>query len=811
MMVNMIDDYQPQKIEGKWRKIWEEKKLYQPKDKVAGKENFYHLVMFPYTSGNLHLGHWYNYTGADVYARFKLMQGFNVLSPIGFDSFGLPAENAAIKHKTNPEDWTEKNIKKMEVQLQTIGTVYDWSREVITSHPDYYKWTQWLFIQFYKHGLVYRAKRWVNWCPSCQTVLANEQVVDGKCERCGTPVVQKEMEHWLFKITDYAEELISGLDDLDWPERTKIMQRNWIGKSEGTEVIFSLLNSNESLKVFTTRVDTIFGVTYLVLAPEHPLLESLKSKIQNWSEVEHYIQQSRLETERERLSQEKVKSGVQLQGVFGINPVNQEKVPLFVADYVVADYGTGVVMAVPAHDQRDFEFAQLFHLPIKEVIQPPSDWKGKGAYEGEGPLKNSSQFDGLISSQAREEIQKWLIAEKKGQPAVHYKLRDWSVSRQRYWGTPIPMIYCPKCGWQPVPEKDLPVLLSKINDYRPVKGGFSPLARSDDFVKATCPRCGGPAQRETDTLDTFVDSSWYYLRYVDPHNQQRIANPEKIKDWLPVDMYVGGAEHSVLHLLYARFFTKAMRDMGLINFSEPFLRLRHQGIILGPDGYKMSKSRGNVIDPDALVEQYGTDAVRSYLCFMGPFDEGGTWQLKGLRGTARFLRRVWRLQEKLVSQGKLPLETMRMFQKTIKKVSEDIGNFHFNTALSSLMILLRALEREKAIPQAAYINFLKLLAPFAPHLAEELYQRIRKGENFQSIFQDSWPEYDPKLIEEGTFTLIIQINGKVRDQVEARKDISEKAAKELALQSPKVQKWLQGQAIKKTIFVKDKLINFVVG
>ena len=805
-----MTDYQPKQIEEKWRKIWEEKKLYQPREKVSGKKNFYHLVMFPYTSGNLHLGHWYNYTGADVYARFQLMNGFNVLSPIGFDSFGLPAENAAIKHETSPDSWTEKNIEKMESQLKTIGTIYDWSREVITSHPDYYKWTQWLFIQFYKHGLVYRAKRWVNWCPSCQTVLANEQVVDGKCERCGTPVVQKEMEHWLFKITDYAEELISGLDDLDWPERTKTMQRNWIGKSEGTEVIFPLLNSNESLKVFTTRVDTIFGVTYLVLAPEHPILQSLKSKIKNWAEVENYIQKARLETERERLSQEKVKSGVQLQGVFVVNPVNQEKLPLFVADYVVADYGTGVVMAVPAHDQRDWEFAQLFHLPIKVVIQAPSDWKGDGAYEGEGPLQNSGQFDDLMSSPARIKIQKWLTSEKRGRAAIHYKLRDWSVSRQRYWGTPIPMIYCPHCGWQPVPEQDLPVLLPKINDYRPVAGGFSPLARSKEFQEVKCPRCGGIAKRETDTLDTFVDSSWYYLRYVDPHNQKEIADPQKIKDWLPVNMYIGGAEHSVLHLLYARFFTKAMRDMGLIHFSEPFLSLRHQGIILGPDGNKMSKSKGNVVDPDELVEEYGTDAVRSYLCFMGPFNEGGTWQLKGLTGMSRFLRRVWLLQEKVIEKGSLSTEATRTFQQTIKKVSEDIKNFHFNTALSSLMVLLRTLEKEKNISRLSYIDFLKLLAPFAPHLAEELYQKGRKGKDFQSIFQESWPSYRDDLAQEETFDLVIQVNGKVRDQLQARMGLTVEKAQVLALNSPKIQKFVQGKQIQRVVFVKNKLINFVI-
>ena len=804
-----MDNYQPQEIEKKWQKIWRERELYQPQDKVEGKKNFYHLVMFPYTSGNLHLGHWYNYSGADVYARFKLMQGFNVLSPIGFDSFGLPAENAAIKHRTNPRDWTEDNIKKMESQLKSIGTVYDWSRESITSHPDYYKWTQWLFIQFYKKGLVYRSKRRVNWCPSCQTVLANEQVVNGECERCQTPVIQKQIEHWLFKITDYAEELLEGLNNLDWPERTKTMQKNWIGKSEGVEVSFPLVGLEKSLTVFTTRIDTIFGVTYLVVSPENPILESLKSKIKNWPKLEEYIQKAQHQTERERISQDKVKSGVEIKGIQAVNPANQEKIPIFIADYVLADYGTGTVMAVPAHDQRDFEFTKIFHLPIKEVVISPADWPKSKAYEGEGILLNSEKFNGLKSNIARQEIQKWLGKKNQAKKTIHYKLRDWIVSRQRYWGTPIPMVYCPRCGWQPVSEKELPVLLPPINDYQPIKGGLSPLARSTEFQTAICPHCGGPAKRETDTLDTFVDSSWYYLRYVDPHNDKSIAEPKKIKAWLPVNMYIGGAEHSVLHLLYARFFTKAMRDIGLIDFSEPFLKLCHQGIILGPDGYKMSKSRGNVVDPDELVKKYGADTVRSYLCFMGPFNEGGTWQLGGLAGLVRFLRRVWDLKKKVTSEISLTESLEKILHRTIKKVSEDIENFHFNTALSALMILVREAEKEKQVPQEFYLDLLKLLAPFVPHLTEELYQQFRKDQDFKSIFQESWPSYRPDLIQEDYFTLIVQVNGKVRDQVEVKREISAKEAELLTLKLGKMEKWLKDKKIGKVIFVKDKLINFV--
>lgn len=806
-----MDNYQPQEIEKKWQKIWAEKKLYQPQDQVPGRKNFYHLIMFPYTSGNLHLGHWYNYSGADVYARFKLMQGFNVLSPFGFDSFGLPAENAAIKNKTSPHDWTENNVQKMEKQLRSIGTIYDWSREVITSHPDYYRWTQWLFIQFYKQGLVYRDKRWVNWCPSCQTVLANEQVVNGECERCHTPVIQKQIEHWLFRITNYAEALLKDLDDLDWPERTKTMQRNWIGKSEGAEVSFSLVGLEKPLVVFTTRIDTIFGVTYLVVSPENPILESLKPKIKNWSELEKYTKEAQRQTERERISQDKVKSGVEIKGILAINPATQEKIPVFVADYVLADYGTGTVMAVPAHDQRDFEFAQIFHCPTKEVITSPADRKELGAYTGEGVLKNSAQFNNLTSNQARQEIQQWLAKKEKAKKTIHYKLRDWSVSRQRYWGTPIPMVYCPHCGWQSVPEKDLPVLLPSINDYQPVPGGLSPLARSAEFQITTCPHCGGPAKRETDTLDTFIDSSWYYLRYADPHNDKKIAAPEKIKNWLPVNMYIGGAEHSVLHLLYARFFTKAMRDIGLVDFSEPFLKLCHQGMILGPDGYKMSKSRGNVVDPDKLVEKYGADAVRSYLCFMGPFADGGTWQLGGLAGLVRFLKRVWNLKTKVSLQASLSVSLEKTLHQTIKKVSEDIENFHFNTALSALMILVREAEKEKEIPKEAYLDLLKLLSPFAPHLSEELYQSLNKAKEFKSIFQESWPSYRSELILGDSFSLIIQINGKVRDQIEVPMDIEEEKAQETALSSEKIKKWLKDGKVKKTIFVPGKLINFVVG
>jgi leucyl-tRNA synthetase len=804
-----MENYYPREIEEKWQKIWEEKKIYQPAEKEAGKENFYHLVMFPYTSGNLHLGHWYNYSGADVYARYQLLQGKNVLSPIGFDSFGLPAENAAIKNKINPRDWTEKNIERMEKQIKSIGAIYDWSRKVVTSHPDYYRWTQWLFLQFYKQGLVYRAKKWVNWCPSCQTILANEQVVEGKCERCGASVVRKQVDHWLFRITRYAEELLEGLEQLDWPERTKMMQRNWIGKSEGTEVNFPIAGQSSSFLVFTTRADTIFGATYLVISPEHPLLEKIRPAVKNWPEVKVYLEKSLQEDVTRKENKKEEKTGVRLEGISAINPASEEEIPIFIADYVLMEYGTGAIMAVPAHDQRDFEFAKLFNLPLKEVVKSPSDWSGERVYTGEGEMINSGRFDGMNSEKARLEIQKWLEKKEIGKRAIHYKLKDWSVSRQRYWGTPIPIIYCSRDGWQPVPEKDLPVLLPAVDDYRPLKGGQSPLARSASFREVTCPACGRPAQRETDTLDTFVDSSWYYLRYVDAQNDRVIADPKKVKAWLPVDIYIGGAEHSVLHLLYARFFTKAMRDQGLIDFSEPFLSLRHQGTILGPDGSKMSKSRGNVVDPDALVEKYGADSVRSYLCFTGPFSQGGTWKLSGLKGMVRFLGRIWKLQEKVEVSGKLSEISQKQFQQTIKKVGEDIERFHFNTALSSLMILLRTWEKEEKIPVKEYLQLLQLIAPFAPHLAEELYQQY-KEENVSSIFKTIWPTYQPEMTAENSFTLIVQINGRVRDQLEVTTGIKKEEAQTQALQCLKVQAFLKGKEIKKVVFVPDKLINFVV-
>jgi len=823
--------YNPQKIERKWQRIWEKAGLYKTPDKIKRKKNFYCLDMFPYPSGEgLHVGHLHGYIGSDIVSRYFKMKGFNVLHPMGFDAFGLPAENAAIKRKIHPKVWTYKNIRQIRKQLRSLGATYDWEREIITCEPEYYKWTQWMFLQFFKKGLAYRAKVACNFCPSCKTVLANEQVLDGKCERCGSEVIQKEIEQWLFKITAYVEDLLKDLENLDWPEKTKTMQRNWIGKSEGWEINFKIKNEKLKIKneisVFTTRTDTLFGCTYLVVAPEHPIIEELRAKILNLKFVEEYIEQSKRKTERERLSEVKDKTGVEIKGVKAINPVNGREIPIFVADYVLFHYGTGAIMAVPCHDQRDFEFARKCNLPMVEVIKPAlaekklperaplivSDGRFEGAYEGEGYLTNSGRFDGMNSEIAREEIGAGL--EKKGlsKRRVFYKLKDWLISRQRYWGAPIPMIFCQKCGWQPVSEKELPVLLPKIKDYLPVGEGKSPLAKSRKFVETTCPKCEGSAQRETDTMDTFVCSSWYYLRYTDPKSDKKFAEKEKLRTWLPVDLYVGGAEHAVMHLLYARFFTKVLKDLRRISFKEPFLKLRHQGTILGPDGQKMSKSKGNVIPMNETIKKYGADTMRLYEMFMGPFEATTAWDTRGIEGCSRFLKKVWRIFEK--SQTPNPksqiknLKLEKLLHKTIKKVTEDIENFRFNTAISALMILVNELEKQPSLEIRNLKLVIKLLAPFAPHIAEELWHQLMPESAF--IFKEKWPKYKKELIKEAVITFIIQVNGKVRDKILTEAGISEEKARELAISQEKVKKWTEGKEIKKAVFIPGKLINFVV-
>ncbi|MDO8558502.1 MAG: leucine--tRNA ligase [bacterium] len=811
--------YNHKKIEEKLQKAWLKDGTYKAADDDSRKK-FYHLVMFAYPSGDLHIGHWYNFAPADVVARKKRMEGYNVMSPFGFDAFGLPAENAAIKRKLHPKDWTYSNIERMRKQLYSMGPSYDWSREVITADPEYYKWTQWMFLQLFKKGLAYRAKIPANWCPSCKTVLANEQVVDGRCERCKEEVIRKKVEQWMFKITAYADELLRDLDMLDWPEKTKTVQRNWIGRSEGAEIQFGIKDKRSDIKVFTTRPDTIFGATYLVLAPEHPMVKDLTTK-ERQKTVEAYIMQAAKATEIERTSTEREKTGA-FTGSYAINPATKKEIPIWISDYVLGHYGTGTIMAVPAHDERDLEFAKKFHLPITWVIKGIAPgmgdvetdiWQktvGDHAYTGNGWMADSDKFTGIETEKALPAMIRWMEKEGWGCPKVTYKLHDWIVSRQRYWGAPIPVIYCTSCGIVPVPEKELPVLLPDVDDYNPPGDGKSPLARSDAFVKTTCPKCGLIAKRETDTMDTFVDSSWYFLRYADPKNDKEFASAKKLKHWLPIDLYIGGSEHTVMHLLYARFFTKALADAGHLTFREPFTALRHQGIILGPDGEKMSKSRGNVVDPDDLVKNFGADTVRLYLCFMGDYSQGGPWNPGGIHGVNRFLNRVWKFYQSAPASKKDATDSkniLKTLHKTIKKVGEDIEQLKFNTAISALMVCFREMENSDNISTEYRESFLKLLAPFAPFVTEELWSESL-GYN-KSIHLAPWPAYQKGLAQDEMFNLVVQINGRVRGTINLHKGTEEKDAQDAAEKDEKLKKYFNGRTATKIFFVKDRLINVI--
>lgn len=803
----MVKNYPHQKIEKKWQKNWQKEKIFETKDS-SRKPKFYCLDMFPYPSAaGLHVGHLRGYTISDVISKKKLMEGFNVLHPMGFDAFGLPAENYAIKTGIHPQITTFRAIKNIKKQLISSGFGYDWRREIITCLPEYYKFTQWLFLTLYKANLAYKKFSLVNFCPSCKTVLAREQVIDGKCERCSSEVEKREMDQWFFKITDYAERLLKDLDKIDWPENIKLMQKNWIGKSEGTEIDFPLYNLEEKIRVFTTRIDTLFGVTFLVLAPEHPLLLKFKPKIKNWQQVENYIQLAKKKTEIERTAENKEKEGIKIEGIEAIHPLTGKKIAIFVGDYVLLEYGTGAVMGVPAHDERDFLFAKKHNLEIKEVIKPKigiSPFPEK-AFVEEGVLINSGIFSGMESSKAKKEITKYLKEKNLGKEAIYYKLRDWCISRQRYWGAPIPIVYCKDCGTLPVPEKELPVILPKIRDFLPTGDGKSPLAKVEKFVKTKCPKCKGEAERETDTMDTFVCSSWYFLRYADPKNNKVFASKTKIKKWLPVDLYIGGAEHAVMHLLYARFVTKVLYDLGYLSFDEPFLKLFNQGTIYYK-GAKMSKSKGNVVSPEYIFKRYGADTMRLYELFMGPANQATEWSDKGVRGCFRFLNKVWRLKEKIVKSFQ-DKELERFVHKTIKKVTEDIESFKFNTAISSLMVLVNEMEKREKLERKLYEKLILLLAPMAPHLAEEIWDILGHK---KSIFKEKWPSYQPELVKEETFQLIVQVNGKVRDIILAPLGISKEEAQNLALKSEKVLKWVSKEKIKKVIFVENRLINFVV-
>jgi len=802
------------KIDEKWQKIWQDKKLYKFDESNMDKK-LYALEMFSYPSGaKLHAGHWFNYGPVDSWARFKRMQGFNVFQPMGFDAFGLPAENYAIKTGIHPKDSTLKNIETMEKQLKAMGAMFNWDHEVVTCFPDYYKWTQWLFLKLYEKGLAYRKKAPVNWCPSCNTVLANEQVVDGGCERCGSEVIKKDLTQWFLKITDYSEELLQKLEDLDWPEKTKAMQRHWIGKSKGAEATFKVDNSDITFDVFTTRVDTLLGVTYVVLAPESPLTDKVTTE-EYKSAVEEYKIQSSKQTDIERQSLTREKTGV-FTGAYATNPANGKKVPIWVADYVLATYGTGAVMAVPAHDERDFAFATKYNLPIIRVIEGGDSLP----YTEYGKLVNSSEFDGLSGNKAKEAIVKLLSSKNLGHWKVNYRLRDWLVSRQRYWGAPIPIVYCEKCGTVAVPEEQLPVELPYDVEFAP--DGKSPLAKSDEFVNTTCPHCGGPAKREVDTLDTFVCSSWYYLRYADNKNSDKAFDPEIINKMLPVDKYVGGPEHACMHLLYARFITKALRDMGYLNFDEPFLSLRHQGLILGPDGQKMSKSKGNTISPDDYISEYGADVFRLYLMFGFDYTEGGAWSDDGIKAISKFVDRVERIlsqctessdnSKNTIDKAEKELNYVRNF--SIKGISEDAEKFQFNTCIAKIMEFTNALSKyineDKKNPEflkECVDDFIRLLSPFAPHFAEEMWANC--GNNF-SVFNESWPKFDPKALIKDEMEIAIQVNGKIKARTNIASNLKEDEIKELALNDDNIKAAVEGKKVVKVIVIKGHLVNIVV-
>ena len=814
--------YPYKETEEKWQKYWADKKVHKTNFERTDKK-LYTLVMFIYPSGaKLHCGHWYNYGPADTWARYKKLKGFNVFEPMGYDAFGLPAENYAIETGIHPQDSTLKNIEDIRKQLSKIGCMYDWDSDLMTCDPKYYKWNQWLFLQLYKKGLAYRKKAPVNWCPKDQTVLANEQVQsDGTCERCGTTVTQKNLSQWFFKITDYAEELLSGLDKINWPDKTKLMQRNWIGKSVGAEVTFLIDGGDEEIKVFTTRPDTLFGATYMVLAPEHPLVDRLTTEKQK-QQVEDYKESTKSLTEIERTSTAKEKTGISI-GAVAINSVNGEKIPIWIADYVLLSYGTGAIMAVPGQDERDWEFAEKFNLPIVRTVQPPDDFEGK-AFLGDGPAINSDFLNGLNVKDAKKKTIKWLEDNDIGKGTINYRLRDWLISRQRYWGTPIPIIHCPACGEVPVDDNDLPVDLPYDVDFS--LGGESPLARNEEYINVKCPKCGTDAKRDPDTMDTFVDSSWYYLRYLDPDISTEMFDKNLSDNWVPVDMYVGGAEHATMHLLYARFIHKFIRDLRLTNSDEPFQNLIHQGTITN-QGVKMSKSKDNVVNPDEFTVNYGSDVFRLYLMFMGPYEMGGDWSDKGISGTDRFVNKVYDLfknHENILShispKDKYDLSELSEDEKfvykktnqTLKRVDEELEHFRFNTAIAALMELLNNLKNldkcSKEIQVYVLSRYAVMAAPLAPHLGEECWQLLG---NTNSLFESPlWFEVDPAGLVEDSVNIAVQINGKLRSTIQMPIDSEQENVKEIVFKDEKVLKHINGKSIVKEIYVKNKIYNIVV-
>jgi leucyl-tRNA synthetase len=803
----MAERYEPKTIEATWQRAWEEQGLYRVPD-VSDRENFYFLTMYPYPSGDLHIGHWYAMTPSDAGARFKRMSGFNVLFPMGFDAFGLPAENAAIKRGIHPRRWTMQNIENMRRQMRTMGTMFDWSREVVTCEPEYYKWNQWIFLRFFEKGLAYRAMAPANWCPKDETVLANEQVINGRCERCDTPVVKKDLVQWFFKITGYADELLR-FEGIDWPEAIKTAQRNWIGRSEGARLRFPVDREGLEIEFFTTRPDTVYGATFMVLAPEHPLVDRIVTPEQ-YQAVHDYVEAARNRSEIERLSLEREKTGI-FTGAYAVNRFTNERIPIWTSDYVLLGYGTGAIMAVPAHDERDFVFAKKHGLEIRPVISPDGASEPELPYVGEGVMINSGPFNGTPTVDGRMKVAAFAKEKGWGDAAISYRLRDWLISRQRYWGTPIPIIHCPRCGLVPVPDEQLPVLLPEDVDFQP--HGESPLARHPGFVNTTCPRCHGPAKRDVDTMDTFVDSSWYMWRYPNPRYDGGFADPAANRRWSPVDQYTGGAEHAVMHLLYARFFTKALRDLGYLWFDEPFLRLFNQGQIVTA-GRRMSKSRGNVQAPDSYLGRYGADAFRLFLMFIGPWEEGADWDDAGIDGTSRFLNRLWALTLRHVEErgpGAAVEAMERARHRAVKRVTDAVSRFRWNVAVAAIMEYRRELEDAKV--HAGSVSYdrgvrtlLLLLAPMAPHITEELWHRL--GEEV-SIHLQAWPTYDPALVAEKEVLIVIQVNGKVRDRVTVPAGQGKDALARLARENARVRASLDGAKIRDVIVVEDRLVNVV--
>ena len=806
----MSQSYNPKEIEKKWQKIWEEEKAFQATNDFT-KPKYYALVEFPYPSGQgLHVGHPRPYTALDIVARKRRMQGYNVLYPMGWDAFGLPTENYAIKNKVHPKEVTKKNVARFKKQLQSLGYSFDWDREINTTDPEYYKWTQWIFLKLFKAGLAYKSEMPINWCTSCKCGLANEEVVNGVCERCGSPVVRKIKSQWMLKITKYADKLIDDLDGLDYIERVKVSQKNWIGRSHGAEVDFQIKDKEEKLRIYTTRPDTLFGVTYMVVSPEHPYLDKYKDEIKNWDAIVEYREMAARKSDFERTELAKDKTGVAIDGLTAINPVNGKEIPIWVSDYVLMSYGTGAIMAVPAHDTRDWEFAKKFGLPIVEVIEGGNVEEEAFTDVATGTLVNSGFLTGKSVAEAKEAIIKWLDEQGVGEAKKNFKLRDWVFSRQRYWGEPIPLVNCPKCGWVPIPEDQLPLVLPQVDSYEPTDDGESPLSKMTDWVNTTCPQCGGPAKRETDTMPQWAGSSWYFLRYMDPHNDKALASKEALDYWSPVDWYNGGMEHTTLHLLYSRFWHKFLYDIGVVPTKEPYQKRTSHGMILGEGGEKMSKSRGNVVNPNDIVDQYGADTMRLHIMFIGDFEKAVTWSNEAVKGSKRFLDRVWNLAESCTDDPAISDKNEAIIHKTIKKVTEDIDELKMNTAIASMMTMVNEFAAN-GCTKGDMEQLLLLLSPFAPHIVEELWERLGFAAKYGKMCcQCDWPTYDETKTVDTTVTMAVQVLGKLKGTVTVAKDSDQQTVVDAALQLDKVQRQMEGMQIVKVIHVPNKLVNLIL-